>query len=77
MFIGIITEACEAIEQTSWKKNWKQSATYNEQAFREEIIDLWHFVINLTLSADMTADDVFRMYTNKHHINLKRQEDKY
>lgn len=79
MFIGIVTEACEAIEQTDWKP-WKKDTGVNtatSENFKEEIIDIWHFLINLTLASGMDADDVIQKFKAKNKINIKRQEDKY
>lgn len=76
MFIGVITEACEAIEQTGWKP-WKVSDELQMEEFQKEIIDLWHFVINLTISAGMSTGELYKMYAAKHEINLKRQEESY
>lgn len=76
MFIGIITEACEALEETNWKP-WKKVRLINEEKLKEEIIDLWHFVINLTLASDMNAKTVIEKFKEKNKVNIKRQEDKY
>lgn len=76
MFIGIITEACEALEETNWKP-WKQGRAVDINKFRKEIIDLWHFVINLTLDSGMDAEELIRQFKDKNKINNKRQEDRY
>lgn len=76
MFIGIITEACEALEQTPWKP-WKQSKELYLNNYQNEIIDLWSFVINLSLSANMTAEIVYKKYCEKHKINILRQKNGY
>jgi dimeric dUTPase (all-alpha-NTP-PPase superfamily) len=76
MFIGIITEACEALEETNWKP-WKQSKTVDIRKLKEEIVDLWHFVINLTLDSGMDAEEVFRRFQAKNKINNERQEKGY
>ena len=79
MFIGIVTEACEAIEQTDWKP-WKQSTGVNpgqSKNFKKEIIDIWHFLINLTIASGMDADNVLEMFRAKNKINIERQERKY
>ena len=79
MFIGIITEACEALETLDWKP-WKKNTGVDIRAsenFKEEIIDLWHFVINLTLTSGMDAKETIERFKAKNKINKKRQEDKY
>ena len=79
MFIGIITEACEAIEQVDWKP-WKKNTGINPIAsenFKEEIVDIWHFLINMTLASGMDAKELMERFNTKNKINIKRQEDKY
>jgi len=75
-FIGLITEACEALETVNWKP-WKQKQLYNEDEFKKELIDCWHFLINLSLAAHLTADDVIELYKEKNAINILRQKNKY
>jgi len=77
MFIGMVTELSEAIEETPWKKPWKKSVVHNEEKFKQELIDAWHFLINLSIASGMDADELFKRYTEKHDINEKRQEDGY
>lgn len=76
MFIGIITEACEVLELTNWKP-WKRASLINGEKLQGEIIDLWHFVINLTIATDMDAKKVIEKFKEKNKVNIKRQEDKY
>lgn len=76
MFIGIITEACEFLEETNWKP-WKKPRDVNVEKLRGEAIDLWHFVINLTIASGMDAKEVIERFKSKNKINKKRQEDRY
>jgi len=77
MFIGIITESCEAMEETEWKKPWKHSVKTNDENLKEEIVDAWHFLINLSLASGMDADELFKMFTEKNTTNKKRQKHGY
>jgi len=76
MFIGIITEACEALEETNWKP-WKQSKATNISRLQKEIIDLWHFVINLSLDSGMDAEELIRRFKAKNKVNNERQDRGY
>jgi len=81
MFIGIVTEACEALETVEWKP-WKQKrqtgiGVEKNESLRKEIIDIWHFLINLTMASGMDAENVLEMFKAKNKINMKRQEEKY
>ena len=76
MFIGVVTEACEALEETNWKV-WKQPKIINNDKFKDEIIDIFHFLINMCLAANMNAEEVIQRFTKKNKTNFKRQEKKY
>jgi dimeric dUTPase (all-alpha-NTP-PPase superfamily) len=76
MFIGIITEACEALENTNWKP-WKKQSQLNIQNFQKEIIDLWHFVINLTIISGLNSETLYNNFLEKNIINKKRQDNEY
>jgi len=76
MAMGIITETCEALEQTKWKP-WKTSAQINKKELQNEIIDIWHFLINLTLASGLNPETLFNKFMDKHKINIKRQENGY
>ena len=75
-FTGIITEACEALENTPWKP-WKHSARLDKEEFRKELIDLLHFVVNMFLAAGMTPQDIHEAFKKKHKENMRRQREGY
>lgn len=76
MFIGCITELCEAIEQTKWKP-WKKSARTDLIKVRKELIDVWHFLINLSIASGLTPDKIFEEFCMKNKINNGRQNNGY
>jgi dimeric dUTPase (all-alpha-NTP-PPase superfamily) len=76
MYIGCITELCEMIENTAWKP-WKKSAVTNEENLKQEIIDLWHFVINITMCSGVNPELLFKMFCEKNEINNRRQNNGY
>lgn len=69
-------ELHEALGETGWKP-WATSNHLNVDAFRAEMVDAWHFFMNLMLHSGMTADDLYRGYVAKHAKNHKRQDDGY
>ena len=80
-FINIMTIACidelmESIRETPWKP-WKKQQVFNLDNYKKELIDLWHFVINLSLASGMSADDIFNEYYKKNKINFERQDTGY
>lgn len=70
---AIIHEACELQDLTNWKW-WKgRLDTFDEERAREELIDIWHFVIQATIELGMDARDVLNAYARKNLINRERQ----
>ena len=49
-------------------------AVDNDKA-REELIDVFHFMLNIFVAMDMSADDIFSAYMNKHNENVRRLAD--
>tara|TARA_R100001530_G_C4321451_1_gene156016 strand:- start:4516 stop:4866 length:351 start_codon:yes stop_codon:yes gene_type:complete len=74
--IGLIDEVMEAIRETPWKP-WKKNQKYNNENFKEELIDAWHFLINLSIAAGMTSTETFTRFCKKNKINHKRKEMGY
>lgn len=76
MSIAAIDEIMEALRETPWKP-WKKNQLYNQEKFQDEIIDLWHFVINLSLASGMSEKDVYKKFVFKNNINEKRRKNNY
>lgn len=76
MTIAAISELIEAIHETPWKP-WKKQQKFNLDKFREEIIDAWHFLINLSIAAGFNANTLVECYMDKNKINFKRQDNGY
>lgn len=73
---AIIHEATELQDLTGWKW-WKKWPGFNDDEAREELIDIFHFVIHAALVLGMTPQDFLNTYTEKMEINKKRQEQGY
>ena len=50
---------------------------FNEAEAREELIDIWHFVVQASLELNLTPDDILKEYERKNEINRQRQKDGY
>ena len=48
-----------------------------EEEAREELIDIWHFVVQASLELNLTPDDILKEYERKNEINRQRQKDGY
>ena len=73
---AMIHEAVELQRLTNWKW-WKTPTEFNEKEAREELIDVWHFVVQASLELNLTPDDILKEYEKKNEINRQRQKDGY
>ena len=73
---AIMHEAVELQRPTNWKW-WKTPTEFNEAEAREELIDIWHFVVQASLELNLTPDDILKEYERKNEINRQRQKDGY
>ena len=73
---AIIHEAVELQRTTNWKW-WKKPTEFNQAEAKEELIDIWHFLIQASLELDLTPDDILKEYQRKNEINRQRQKDGY
>lgn len=76
MTLAAIDELMESIRETPWKP-WKKQQKFNQEKYKEEIIDLWHFVVNLSLAAGFDANTLYEMFKDKNKVNHKRQNTGY
>jgi len=74
--MALIDEVMEALHETPWKP-WKKNQEFNCENFKEELIDAWHFLINLTLASGMNSEELFERFINKNKENHKRQDNGY
>lgn len=74
----VMEELMEAVSGHLKNKPWKQThVAVSEKAFREELADAWHFLIQLHIVAGMSPQDVFTAYFSKAQINTERQREGY
>ncbi|NDB32170.1 MAG: dUTPase [Nitrososphaeria archaeon] len=73
---AIMHEAVELQRTTNWKW-WKKPTQFNESDAREELIDIWHFVVQASLELNLTPDDIVQEYRKKNEINRNRQKNGY
>ena len=73
---AIIHEAVELQRTTNWKW-WKTPVAFDEAEAREELIDIWHFVVQASLELNMTPKDILKEYQKKNKINQERQKNGY
>jgi dimeric dUTPase (all-alpha-NTP-PPase superfamily) len=74
---AIIHEAVELQRLTNWKW-WKKKPTeLDESESKEELIDIWHFVVDASIELGMTPKDILDEYLKKNQINKDRQKNGY
>lgn len=76
MILALTDEAHEALAEVGWKP-WASSRHLNRDAFHGELVDLFHFFMNLCLASGLTPDALFDKYVEKRGLNQKRQEEGY
>lgn len=68
-------ELHELLHEVHWKP-WKEGHGIRDvEAYREELADVVHFVLDLYLVAELTGDDLVNDYFSKHHENVRRLID--
>ena len=73
---AIMHEAVELQRTTNWKW-WKTPTEFNETEAKEELIDIWHFVVQASLELKLTPEDILDEYKKKNQINHERQKNGY
>ena len=73
---AIMHEAVELQRTTNWKW-WKTPTAFNEEEAREELIDIWHFVIQASLELNLSPEDILKEYQRKNEINRQREKNGY
>lgn len=76
MYVALVDELHEALGEMGWKA-WATSKHFREPAVQGELIDAWHFFMNLLILAGLDPEKMFEMYMAKHDKNKKRQEEGY
>lgn len=85
MMLWTIDEMSEALHELKHAKGWskkyekwdKEKTEEQNVAFKEEMIDAFHFFMNMLLAMKMDSNEIFDRYLVKNGINIKRQEEGY
>lgn len=76
MTLALIDELMEGIRETPFKP-WKKQQLFNQENYKNELVDAWHFLINLTLASGMNSKELFERYILKNKENHNRQDKGY
>jgi len=84
MSIHLTAEIHEALYELPFFKPWKDYSNLAQieqdlamHKVQEELVDAWHFFMNIMLAADFDAKLWYSMYLRKIGINHKRQDEGY
>jgi len=76
-----ILEYCRAlthevieVEDACKYKFWDKDKEVDVADVRREIVDCWHFLIDISMAAGMDSNEVLRIYKLKNDVNIKRLE---
>ncbi|MFZ0894054.1 MAG: dUTPase [Candidatus Nitrosopolaris sp.] len=73
---AMVHEAIELQRLTNWKW-WKKPTKFDQTRAREEVIDLWHFLVQTSIELGMTPNEILDEYLKKNQTNKERQEKGY
>ncbi|PFN86378.1 alpha/beta hydrolase [Bacillus thuringiensis] len=71
--LAMESEIDEIRREVNWKW-WKNEKPIDKEALQGEIIDMWHFLISLSLLCGLSAEDVYCIYLEKNRENHVRQD---
>ena len=69
--LALCAEVYEALGETPWK-HWKKNQNLNAEKFKDEVVDIFLFVINMILSSNMSQDEFVCKTFQKMNINWER-----
>lgn len=71
--LAMLSELAELLDEVQFKW-WKNPTPMNEEAAKEELVDILHFFVSMCLKMDMDADELYRRYLEKNKENFDRQK---
>jgi len=74
--VALTDELHEALAEVGWKP-WATSRHINRDAYRGELVDAFHFFMNLMMVADITPSELMAEYYKKRQKNADRQAAGY
>lgn len=85
MMLWVTDEMSEALHELKHAKGWskkydswtpEQTVAQNDK-FKDEMVDAFHFFMNILLASGMDANELFNRYFDKNKINIERQKNGY
>jgi len=83
-FVFCDQELQEMLYEIPFFKHWKDYSKMTDEELvaaydkaKDELIDAWHFFMNLSIGLGMDANEFYQRYLNKHKENIRRQDEGY
>lgn len=73
--LALMDELHEALGEIGWKP-WATSRHMNIEPFISEMVDAWHFFMNLLLATGMYPDEISRLFYSKYMEKSKRNAER-
>ncbi len=70
--LAMISEISELLVEVNFKW-WKNPKELDYQAIKEEMVDILHFLVGMSVDVGMTAQEMFDIYYSKNKENYDRQ----
>ncbi|MDR0855029.1 MAG: dUTPase [Christensenellaceae bacterium] len=72
--LALFSELNEVLSEVNFKW-WKNPKEVNWDNVKDEIIDVLHFLVSLSLKTGMDESEFFARYEKKNEVNFARQRD--
>ena len=80
----VTEELHEMTRELPYVKEWKdysqlsgEDIARRKELAQEEFIDVFTFLMNIALTLELTADEIYDLYFQKNKVNHKRQDNGY
>jgi len=70
--LAMLSEMAELLDEVNFKW-WKNPKPIDENALKEELVDILHFYVSMCLEAGMTPQELYDRYISKNKENFDRQ----
>lgn len=70
--LAMLSELAELLDEVNFKW-WKNPKPTDENALKDELVDILHFFISMCLEAGMPPQELFDRYMAKNNENFLRQ----
>lgn len=73
--LAMVSELAELLDEVNFKW-WKNVKPVDDDALRNELVDILHFFVGMCLRSGMDSDELFERYLKKNAENFDRQYGK-